>query len=130
MPWFSDDDSGRGDGSLGPGVCVPGLYARIREHERVPDPDPRWRYTAAGQRGEPCPDEWLVRSKLLPALERGEPVKLPGWCHHLGRPGFADLGEALPGLAQTIRGMQGEHGKWVLLIAHADDTLVPVTKSR
>jgi hypothetical protein len=71
----------------------------------------------------------LQNSKLLPALEREEPVKLPGWCHHLGRPGFANLGDALPGLAATISEMQGEHGKWVVLMVHADDTVVSMRRT-
>lgn len=116
------------DGGCGPGVRVPGLYARILEHERVPVPDPRFRYTAAAQRGEPCPDSVLQHSDLLPALQSGEPVKMPGWCHHLGRPQFLDLGDALPRLAEAISELQGEHGKWAVLMVHADDLVVPMRK--
>ncbi len=96
----------------------------------MPRPDPRWRYTEAGQQGKPCPDHMLQHWRLLPALERGEPVKLPGWCHHLGRLEFPDLGAALPGLAEAIVEMQVEHGKWVVLMVQADDMLVPVRRSR
>jgi hypothetical protein len=120
---------GRGAHHLGPGVRVPGLYARIVEHQRVPVPDPRWKWTEAGKRGEPCPDHLLRHDgKLSPALERGEPVQLPGWCHHLGSPSFPDLGDAVPALAEAIAGMQAEHGKWVVLMVHSDDMVVPVRR--
>jgi hypothetical protein len=110
------------------GIKVPGIYGRLLEHERVPRPDPRWSHTAAGKRGEPCPDHLLQRSSTLPALELGEPVQLPGWCHHLGRPTFPDLGDAVPGLREAISALQGEYGKWVVLIVYADDVMVPIRK--
>lgn len=126
-PWFSDDnDSDAGD--IGPGVRVPGLYARMLERERVPRPDPRWSRTEAGRRGEPCPDHLMQKSLSLDALERGEPVQLPGWCHHLGRSGFTALGDALPGLREAISEMQDEYGKWVVLMVSADDVVVPIRR--
>lgn len=131
MPWFSDDDSAaRGGGPCGPGIRVPGLYARIFEHERVTEPDPRWRFTEAGRRGDPCPPGYGQprNSLILHALEAGDPVPLPGWCRHLGRAEFPDLGDALPGLAEAIDGLQGQHGKWVVLVVHSDDLVVPVRR--
>lgn len=62
---------------------VDGLYAALLERERdchARNPvDPRWRYTEAGQRGEPPPDRWLTpRPPLLDDLEAGRPVRLQG----------------------------------------------------
>lgn len=71
----------------------------------------------------------LHHSELLPALERGEPIRLPNWCHHLGRPEFPALGAALPGLAEAIAELRGEHGKWAALMVHANDALVPTRRT-
>jgi hypothetical protein len=106
------------------------LYQRILERERVPRPDPRWSRTAAGKRGQPCPEHLLQKSVLLTVLERGEPAQLPGWCHHLGRPGFEELGDAVPGLKEVISEVRGEYGKWVVLMVYADDVMVPIRKGR
>lgn len=84
------------------GFHVPGLYARLleyaREHERTPDP--RWKYTEAGKRGEPCPDKYLWKSRsgrsTVEAMEAGKPTQLPGWTVHVGDPGFPDLGPGIP----------------------------------
>lgn len=71
---------GRGGGR---GAVVPGLYAALLEWERQSFErsrvDPRWRYTEAGQRGEPALESWLrPRSARLDALEAGKPVALQG----------------------------------------------------
>jgi hypothetical protein len=131
MPWFSDDDEATGSvyTVCGPAIVVPGLYARILEHERAPQPDPRYWFTPEGQRGEPWPPDWELGPSLeLQAMELGRPVKLPSWCHHLGSTYFPKLGDPLPGLSEAIAEMESLYGKWVLLIVHVDDRVVPERK--
>lgn len=62
---------------------VPGLYAALLERERDHHDrnrvDPRYRFTEAGQRGEPPPEKWLTpRPALLDDLEASRPVRLQG----------------------------------------------------
>lgn len=65
----------------GAGGVVPGIYAALLEREgrcyhRV---DPRWRFTAAGRRGEPPPSSAVKpRSAVIEALEGRQPVKVQG----------------------------------------------------
>jgi hypothetical protein len=127
MPWFSDDTGGSAHEFGGPSFNVPGLYGRLLEHERevVRTPDPRWAYTAEGKRGEPCPPQYLRKSYSLPALEAGEPVALPSWCHHAGKPSFADLGPAIPGLNEKIRELEGRDPSIRGYMVQGDDTVVP-----
>jgi hypothetical protein len=58
------------------GVKICGVYALLREQERVygGEPDPRWAYTEACERGDPYPANRPGSADLLPALESGAPV--------------------------------------------------------
>lgn len=111
----------------GSSVEVPGLYARLLEHERqvVQTPDPRWKYTDSGRLGERCPPRYLRKSLILAALERGERVRLPGWTWHAGDPTFAQLGPAIPGLRERCGEWESRDGSIVGWFCYADDTLIP-----
>lgn len=108
----------------GRSLQIPGLYARLLEHKREVEstPDPQWRYSEAGQRGEPCPAEHLRKSLSRTALEAGDPVQLPGWCFHAGSLGSRE--EAIPGFAEKRHQLQDRSiaDGWLV---YSDDTLVP-----
>lgn len=101
------------------GLKAPGVYARLLEKERERDnrADPRWARTEAGRRGEPCPDEWREKSRLLPALEAGEPVEVP--TYRLG-------GRTVPD--ERLRRMPHEDRSITGWLVHADDVVVPVRR--
>jgi hypothetical protein len=63
------------------GYRLPGAYQTLlaKERERASRPDPRWRLTSAGLRGEPAPPERMERSQYLADLEAGRPVTVPRW---------------------------------------------------
>lgn len=111
MPWFSDDADG------GSEIRIPGLYSALfeRERERDGSPDPRWKYSDRGRRGDPPPPEWIQRSPLLADLESGEPVELPRY--QLG--GQTDSGGQLRRLLHADRRIVG----WMV---YSDDTVVPI----
>lgn len=121
----------------GGGVEIPSVYGLLREQERVygGEPDPRWRYWAAGKADEPYPAELRGPAHLLADLESGRPVqvswqRLTGLLETAGEIGPIVVPQRPDGRIERFLWGVWRDRSIVGLFVDSDDVVVPLKGER